>query len=421
MSFSMDQKTQVRIRRILDAAYNEVPYFNQVINELIEDTREITPELIGKMPIFSKRDIWDIGWLNFVSGEYLDEEFEVKQDSNSRLERTSGTSGNPMRILWNNDDYFSSTINHWKFRRKKYGITPPSKMCTTAKTLPRKRLFSVDENGHTLTLSTRKLNLDTIGRLIDEMNEYKPEWLYIQNSVLFVFVYFAKLLGKTFPDSIRYIEYIGEPLCEYYRKCISEVIPVPYANMYGCVETNGISYSCDCGKNHLLPENVLVEIVEENGKTLEDGKVGYVCVTGLHNTAMPMIRYRLNDLAVIHSDSNCKCGNANPTIEILAARMPSYMILNDPNVFAEAELLCPVNSGVEVFDTKPDDIVFNLKVNTLDHYEILIPETGTDIPSDLEDTLHRIFNAYEMPNVKFTIQKAKQFDLSIPIGLFRRR
>ncbi len=421
MNFSIDEKTQNRVKRILNAAYNEVPYFNQVINELIEDTSEITPNLISKMPVFSKKDIWDIGWPNFASGKYLDNELGTKPDSNSRLERTSGTSGNPMCILWNNDDYFSSTINHWKFRRKNYGITPSSKMCTTAKKLPRKQLYSINRGKNKLTLSIGKLNLDTIGKLIDAINEFRPEWLYIQNSVLYVLVYFARRLGKSFPDSIRYIEFIGEPLCEYYRKSISEVISAPYSNMYGCVETNGISYSCDCGKNHLLPENVLVEIVDQAGNPVKEGQSGYVCVTGLHNTAMPMIRYRLNDLAIIHSDTDCPCGNTNPTIEILAARMPSYLILNDPNVFAEAELLCPINSGVEVFDTEPDDIVFNLRVNSLDHYEILIPENGNELPNNLDEILHRIFVAYEMPNVQFTIKRVEQFDLSIPIGLLRRR
>lgn len=421
MNFLNDEKTQTRIQRILNAAYNEVPYFNQVINELIEDTSEITPYLISKMPIFSKTDIVDIGWPNFAAGEYLDNELNTKPASNSRLERTSGTSGNPMRILWNNDDYYSSTINHWKFRRKNYGIMPSSKMCTTAKTLPRKQLYSINGSGNKLTLGIGKLNLNTIGMLIDEMNEFRPEWLYIQNSVLYILIYFARRLGKTLPDSIRYIEYIGEPLCEYYRKNISEVIPAPYSNMYGCVETNGISYSCDCGRNHLLTENVLVEIVDQTGHPVMEGQAGYVCVTGLHNTAMPMIRYRLNDLAIIHSDTDCPCGNANPTIEILAARMPAYLVFNDTNVFDKEELLCPINSGVEVFHTEPNDIVFNLKVNALDHYEILIPENENELPDNLDEILRRIFAAYEMPNVQFTIKKVEQFDLSIPIGLLRRR
>ena len=57
------------ISRVLKTAYEETPYFNNVINEIIEDTHDIAPELLCKLPVFDKQTIIKFGWENFVSIE----------------------------------------------------------------------------------------------------------------------------------------------------------------------------------------------------------------------------------------------------------------------------------------------------------------------------------------------------------------
>ena len=71
-------KFNSRLQRVLETAYNEVPYFNNLINDYIESTDELKPELIHKLPVFNKRTILDIGWENFVSGNYLNENYELR-------------------------------------------------------------------------------------------------------------------------------------------------------------------------------------------------------------------------------------------------------------------------------------------------------------------------------------------------------
>ncbi len=410
------------ILRILNAAYNEVPFFNNVINSMLPDSVGaeddfLTTELFERLPIFTKRNVKKGGWANFVSGKYLDEEYQPILTS-ARLERTSGTTGRPMSILWSNRDYFASGRYHWKFRAQNFGITPNSRMVTSSKYIPGDDVFYLEPAGNKLTFSIKALNRETIPRIFEQLHQYQPEWLYLQNSILYVLLYFAERLNLHFPKSIRYIEYIGEPLCPYYRAEIERAIPVPSSNMYGCVETNGIAYECRERHFHLMPENVYVEIVDHKGKRLPDGESGYVCVTGLHNTAMPILRYRLNDRAHIVTDLQCACGNPNPIIKLDAARFPSFLLLDNPAVYSDAALYYPVNGGLECPAAEPNDILFSLQMNDLDHYDVLLYQYP-DKTINVEALLNSITHAYGLPKIRFTVQTVKEQTPHLPVGMLR--
>lgn len=407
-----------RLLRILTHAYETVPFYNNVINSVIEE-EDITDETFKKIPYFTKQSIRELGWANFVDNSYLSHNNKLNPKlRNARLERTSGTSGAPMDILWKNDDYFSSSMNHWKFRNKNYGITPKSKMCTSAKTIPGGGLFFINRAGNKLLFSIRNLNFETVPQIIKKINEFQPDWLYLQNSVLYTLVWFCRKLKLSFPKSIKYIEYMGEPICEYYRSEIEKEFQVRTCNMYGCTETNGISYECAEGHNHIISDNVIVEIIDDDGRILNDGNTGFVCVTGLHNTAMPIIKYRLDDIASINSFFKCPCGNTNPTIEIKAARMTEYLILDDHSIYEKAELYCPINSGVNVFATCENDIFFNLNINSLDNYEIWI-YGGENCDQQIERMFQQMFEVYGLPNIKFKLRYTKEIDKSKPAGILR--
>ena len=49
---------------------------------------------------------------------------------------------------------------------------------------------------------------------------------------------------------------------------------------------------------YLMSPNVYVEIVNDKGTEVEDGEMGHVIVTNLNAFSMPLIRYRIGDLAI---------------------------------------------------------------------------------------------------------------------------
>ena len=75
---------------------------------------------------------------------------------------------------------------------------------------------------------------------------------------------------------------------------------------------------------HVQAENVLVEILLEDGSACAPGEVGRVVVTDLHNFAMPLIRYAIGDYA--EAGGACPCGRGLPVIRRIAGRASNMAI-----------------------------------------------------------------------------------------------
>ena len=58
---------------------------------------------------------------------------------------------------------------------------------------------------------------------------------------------------------------------------------------------------------HLLPELMVVEIVDEAGAPVPHGAFGEVVATPLGVTGMPLLRFKTGDIAALHADP-CSCG-----------------------------------------------------------------------------------------------------------------
>ena len=73
---------------------------------------------------------------------------------------------------------------------------------------------------------------------------------------------------------------------------------VKIIDTYGCAE--GLLMACkkDLPYYYIMSPHVHLEIVDDNGEAVKDGEIGNVLVTCLTNYAMPLIRYKLGDLAV---------------------------------------------------------------------------------------------------------------------------
>ena len=66
-------------------------------------------------------------------------------------------------------------------------------------------------------------------------------------------------------------------------------------------EENGVIGQDDSVNNvfEINEASYIVEIVDDNGKTVPDGVIGHIVVTDLYNYAMPMIRYDTGDMGAI--------------------------------------------------------------------------------------------------------------------------
>jgi phenylacetate-CoA ligase len=108
----------------------------------------------------------------------------------------------------------------------------------------------------------------------------------------------------------------AEESLDYQRRRMSALLGCPVINEYGCGEVDIISYECPHGGSHIMAENVIVEIVDIQPS---GSGVGEVVVTDLNNQAMPLVRYRLGDLAALSHEA-CPCGRGLPLLRGLSGR-----------------------------------------------------------------------------------------------------
>ena len=101
---------------------------------------------------------------------------------------------------------------------------------------------------------------------------------------------------------------------------------VSIVDVYSSQEVGYIALQCpESGLFHLQSETMMVEILDDAGNPTPPGDVGRVVVTGLHNLAMPLIRYDIRDYA--EPGEPCPCGRGLPTIRRVVDRLRNMLVL----------------------------------------------------------------------------------------------
>ena len=90
----------------------------------------------------------------------------------------------------------------------------------------------------------------------------------------------------------------GDKLFEHYKKNISEVFHCKTYETYGSAEGFMVGAQKDLEYMYQMSPNVYLEILDDHGNEVEDGLLGNVIVTNLNGFAMPLIRYKIGDLAI---------------------------------------------------------------------------------------------------------------------------
>jgi phenylacetate-CoA ligase len=121
----------------------------------------------------------------------------------------------------------------------------------------------------------------------------------------------------------------GEVLSPRVRELLGQAFSCPVVDFYNCEEIGNIAWQCplDVNRMHVNQDLCQLEIIDEDGAAAPDGKVGRVVVTSLYNTAMPFIRYLLDDRAAIVDRGRCACGYKGTTISLVQGRSQDLIVL----------------------------------------------------------------------------------------------
>jgi phenylacetate-CoA ligase len=136
---------------------------------------------------------------------------------------------------------------------------------------------------------------------------------------------------------IRTMSCGAEPWSEGTREKLEELFGCMVFNSYGLSEVGGPGVAFECIEQdglHVWSDHFLVEVVDpRTGEGLPPGEEGELVITTLTREAMPLIRYRTRDIAMILEGDACGCGRAHTRISWIKGRTDDMIKVRGVNVF----------------------------------------------------------------------------------------
>ena len=314
---------------------------NVFYKNIIKDYGITNPLDISQYPVLTRKQLQENRYNIFSNGyksKYLN--FQLRRHT------SSGTTGIPINVYWDQHDYMQSVLSLWRKRFEWYGVIAQDRYITFTLPYMIKEDISesilYQENGNELFVNAASLtSAEKYKTLIEKIACFKPKWLYIQPFILEQLIYWYKEYDIKPPSSLIYIESVGEILTKELKKISMSFFGVPIANLYGSQEHNGIAYECPYGNMHILEDNVYVE---KNA-----------IITNLNNYAYPLIRYDQGDIINLSSSViSCRCGVHTQCIDSIYGRLSQSFKISDFEVSAYllSEVISYVNNkynGMIVF------------------------------------------------------------------------
>lgn len=157
------------------------------------------------------------------------------------------------------------------------------------------------------------------------LRERNPEYLLTYPANLAALEEHFRSNGQELPN-LKEIRTVGEMVSKPLREKCRETWGVPISDVYSSQEVGYMALQCpESGLLHVQSETMMVEVLDEAGNPTPPGEVGRVVVTGLHNFAMPLIRYEIRDYA--EPGGLCACGRGLPTLRRVVGRLRNMLIL----------------------------------------------------------------------------------------------
>lgn len=194
-------------------------------------------------------------------------------------------------------------------------------------------------------LHDRLIYLDTMNLSEASLRDFVARWRAAQPEILFghshsLFM-LARFLVEQGIDDLRPRGIVSTSmmLIQSERAVIERAFACKVTDRYGCEEVGLIASECERHQGfHLNIEHLFIEFVRPDGSAAQPGQEGAIVVTDLFNRAMPLIRYRIEDVGV-PSARRCDCGRGMPLMDRVAGRVADYLKKPDGSMVAGVSLV----------------------------------------------------------------------------------
>lgn len=178
------------------------------------------------------------------------------------------------------------------------------------------------------------------------LDDLQPDYLLTLPSNLRALIGHGIDLGADAP-ALRRVMTMSEIIDADLRDECRSAWGVEIIDNYSAQEVGFIALQCpEHTHYHVMAENLLVEVVSDDGRPCAPGEIGRVVVTDLHNFATPLLRYAIGDYAEV--GASCACGRGLPVLNRILGRVRN--MITYPN--GDQAWPVPVFSG-EIIDNSP--------------------------------------------------------------------
>ncbi|HWR97503.1 MAG TPA: hypothetical protein VN317_03705 [Candidatus Methanoperedens sp.] len=328
-----------RIRRLIEHAYCNVPYYRDVMNNLNLRPADIrSGQDLAKLPVLTREDI-------------KENSQRLVAENIGRLKRkglvkghTSGTTGSPLEFYWDRATCVVNNAVDW--RQKSWAGIGQFERCAvilgrTIVPIDRQRppFWRVNHIHRTLWLSAFHMSPENLPLYVRALKEFKPSYIEGYPSTLYILAKFITARREQVPLKAAFTS--SETLFPVQRDTIEEAFGTRLFDFYGLAERVVFATECEQHSGHHLNMDYgLSEIVDGEGQVVKRGELGWMVGTGLHNFAMPLIRYKTNDITRERT-SPCPCGRQFPLVDDVTTKAEDIITTLDGRFISSSTLTHP--------------------------------------------------------------------------------
>jgi len=363
-----------RLRKIIHHAYDTVPLYRRLFDE--NSVRPGDVHTIGdlrKIPMISRNDLKNHRDSEITSNK-------VKLDSCIRR-RTSGSTGEPLTVFLDGPDFdFWAALEARKMLA--YSCRPWDSTVYIGAARPSETFRIL---GKRFNLRRLSMSDDLEGNL-QAIRSFKPQVIKSSPSYL-KFLAESVVQGKITEIHPKLIHTEGEHLDERTRGILACAFRSEVMAEYGAAEVGDLAWECPTLTGyHINTDAQVVEFVKD-AEPVAPGESGEVVVSCLYRRAMPIIRYRLGDVAS-YLDDDCACGRGLQLLAQIQGRLVDSITLRDGKHIAPFVLMNPLDNmhGISRYQVVQEDLNLirislqvqqnfdSLRTSILNHFRGLLPE-----------------------------------------------
>ncbi len=325
----------VAIANAVAYCYEKSPFYRRRFDDLGLRPSDVTSaRALERIPFTSKQDVSQGGAAFWCSS----------RDKIVDIVTTSGTTGEPTLYPMTEEDVRRLGYNeHLSFLCA--GLTP-SDTVLLAVTMDKCFMAGLAyfEGLRRIGAATVRIGSGSVIMLLSMLDRVRPTVIVSVPSFLRRIAAYAQEKGVDLAAGpVRKLVCIGEPVrnADFSLNALGERLHeawgTPPLSTYGVTELAVSMCECEngCG-GHVHPELVYIEIIDENGRRVEeDFKEGEIVATSLGVDGMPLLRFRTGDWSFLVRQP-CACGSWTPRIGPILGRRNQVMKIKGTSVYPSA-------------------------------------------------------------------------------------